>query len=246
VQLPGLVVYPVLACLFVLLRHWLQLSVLHVVILAIITALLLDWIVMPWRRIDTDETLDGPTRMSNQSKLRKILTCTGIVVLLVLLAVRTFFIGYYHISQNGMYPGLPVGSAIFTAKRAYSDISGVKRGDIIVFVQEENGRRHNYVRRVVALPGEKVVASGESLVVDGQKVQRQQVREVDGTTVFREQIGDISYEIAFDQSPASQPPDVSVTIPADRFFVMGDNRFDARDSRYFGTVPFSSIIGKKL
>jgi signal peptidase I len=64
--------------------------------------------------------------------------------------------------------------------------------------------------------------------------------------VFREQIGDISYEVAFDQQPASQPPDVSVTVPSGQFFVMGDNRFGARDSRYFGPVTFSSIIGKQL
>jgi signal peptidase I len=216
------------------------------VILAFIVGSLLDWLVMPWRRIDTPETLDASTLRPGQFRIRKILAGTVTAILLVLLVVRSFFIGYYHVSQNDMYPGLPAGSKILTAKRAYSDAASVKRGDIIVFVREENGRRRNYVRRVVALPGEKVEASGKSLVVNGQEAQRQPVREADSTTVFREQIGAASYEIALDQSPASQPPDVSVTIPADQFFVMGDNRFDARDSRYFGTVSFSSIIGKKL
>lgn len=189
--------------------------------------------------------------MSNQSRIPKIFLwtalSTAIAVLLVLLAVKGFFIDYYRIPQNGMYPGLPSGSIVFTAKRPYSDVSNVKRGDIIVFVREENGHRYNYIWRVVALPGETVTASGKSLVVNGRAAQRQPVREVDGKAVFREQIGDIpNYEIAFDLSPKSQPPDVSVTIPADQFFVMGDNRFDARDSRYFGPVSFSSIIGKKL
>lgn len=184
--------------------------------------------------------------MPTASKAKKIATWSIIAVLLVVLTIKTFFIGYYRIPQNGMYPGLPAGSSLFTAKRAYSGASSVKRGDIVVFVREESGQRYNYIWRVVALPGDKVEASGEALTINGLPVQRQRVREADGRTVFREQIGDAAYEIAVDTSPASRPPDSSVTVPPDQFFVMGDNRFDARDSRYFGPITFSSIIGKKL
>lgn len=184
--------------------------------------------------------------MPTASKTKKMVTWSIAAVLLAILAIKTFFIGYYRIPQNGMYPGLPAGSRVFAAQRAYSGASSVKRGDIVVFVREENGQRYNYVWRVVALPGEKVEASGESLTINGQAVQRQRVREADGKTVFREQIGDVSYEVAFDPSPRYRPPDVSVMVPPDQFFVMGDNRFDARDSRYFGPISFSSIIGKKL
>jgi signal peptidase I len=56
----------------------------------------------------------------------------------------------------------------------------------------------------------------------------------------------VSYQIAFDPSAKERPPDVSVIVPPDHVFVMGDNRFDAFDSRRFGPIPFSSIIGKKL
>jgi signal peptidase I len=184
--------------------------------------------------------------MSTTTKAKKIATWSVITILLSFLAVKTFFIGYYRIPQNGMYPGLPAGSSLFTAKRAYSGASSVKRGDIVVFVREEDGQRYNYIWRVVAMPGEKVEASGEALTINGQPVQRQRASEADGRVVFREQIGDAAYEVAFDTSPRSRPPDSSVTIPPDQFFVMGDNRFDARDSRYFGPIAFSSIIGKKL
>jgi signal peptidase I len=184
--------------------------------------------------------------MPNASKTKKIITGSVIAVLLAILAIKTFFIGYYRIPQNGMYPALPAGSSLFASKRAYSDASSVKRGDIVVFIREENGQRYNYIWRIVALPGEKVEASGESLTINGQAVQRRRLREADGRTTFREQIGEVSYEVAFEFSPRSRPPDASVTLPAGQFFVMGDNRFDARDSRYFGPVSFSSIIGKKL
>ena len=184
--------------------------------------------------------------MSKASKTNKIVTGSAIAVLIAILALKTFFIAYYRIPQNGMYPGLPAGSSVFAAKRPYSSPSSVKRGDIVVFVREENGQRYNYIWRVVALPGEKVEASGESLTVNGKAVRRQHLREADGKTIFREKIGDIPYEVAFDGSPRSRPPDTSITVPPDQFFVMGDNRFDARDSRYFGPITFSSIVGKKL
>jgi signal peptidase I len=122
----------------------------------------------------------------------------------------------------------------------------VKRGDIIVFVREQNGQRYNYIWRVVGLPGDKVQTSGESLIINGQPAARERLADADGKSLFRESVGNISYEIAFDPSASERPPDVSVIVPPDHVFVMGDNRFNAFDSRRFGPIPFSSIIGKKL
>jgi len=188
----------------------------------------------------------GAHRMFTTSKSKKIVVIGVIAVALVLLAVKSFVIGFYRIPQNGMYPGLPAGSRIFAARHAYSSAASVQRGDIVVFIREEHGQHYNYIWRIIALPGELVVASAESLTINGKAVQRQRLREADGKTVYREQIGEVTYEVAFEASPRYVPPDVSITVPPDHFFVMGDNRFDARDSRYFGPVAFASIIGKKL
>jgi signal peptidase I len=176
----------------------------------------------------------------------KIVTWSMIGILLVLLALKTFFVGYYRIPQNGMYPTLPTGSLLFTLKRAYSDVSGVKRGDIIVFVREQNGRRYNYIWRVIGLPGDKVQTSGESLIINDRSVGREWVKDAGGKAIFREQIGNASYQIAFDPSAQDRPPDIFVIVPPEHLFVMGDNRFNAFDSRRFGPISFSSIIGKKL
>jgi signal peptidase I len=176
----------------------------------------------------------------------KFVTLSAIGVLLALLALKTFFVGYYRIPQNGMYPTLPAGSVLFTLKRAYPNASSVKRGDITVFVREQNGQRYNYIWRVIGLPGDKVQTSGESLIINGRPVGRERITEAGGTIIFREQIGEASYQIAFDPSAQDRPPDVSVVIPPDHLFVMGDNRFNSFDSRRFGPIPFSSIIGKKL
>lgn len=182
-----------------------------------------------------------------KSSTSKIAICIGAGVLVALLVTKLFFIGNYYAAQNGMYPGLPVGSTLFVLKRAYSDASDVRRGDIVVFVRKERGDSYNYFWRVVALPGETVQASGEALTINGVAAQRHHVRETDDRkTIVRETIGDVSYDIAFDHSPGAAPADVSITVPPGHFFVMGDNRFDARDSRFFGPIPFHSIIGKKL
>lgn len=184
--------------------------------------------------------------MGYQSKRSKLITWGLLALLLVVLIAKTFFIGYYKIPQNGMYPNLPAGSSLFANKRAYDGPSSVKRGDIVIFVREQDGRKYNYIWRVVGLPGDKVEAIEGSLKINGEPVQRERLRELDGKTIFREQIGEASYEIALGQSQSPQIPNASVTVPEAHFFVMGDNRFDAWDSRKFGPIPFNSIIGKKL
>src|SRR5207249_1429806 len=98
-------------------------------------------------------------------------------IIIAILTVRTFFIGYYRLPQNGMYPTLPAGSRIFTIKRAYSQASNVKRGDIIVFALDKTGRHYNYIWRVVALPGEKFATSGDSLAINDKPVQRRRIGE---------------------------------------------------------------------
>src|SRR3974390_3320236 len=85
--------------------------------------------------------------MASANKSSKLIAWILLAILLALLAVKTFFVGYYRIPQNGMYPGLPAGSSIFTSKRAYSSAANVKRGDIIVFAREENGQRYIYIWR---------------------------------------------------------------------------------------------------
>jgi len=200
------------------------------------------------------------------SRTSKIILGSVAAVLLALLPalliVRAFFVDYYRIPQNGMYPSLPSGSLFFATRHAYAASSQVKRGDIIVFTRDEDDgkrgdivvfthdpdrRRYTYIWRVVGLPGETIETAGALLVINGQPVARERVREEHGMVIFRERVGEATYEVAIRQSPPDPPPpDTSVTVPPDHFFVMGDNRHNAFDSRYFGPIPFGAIIGRKL
>jgi signal peptidase I len=184
--------------------------------------------------------------MVNSTKAKTIRLGILLIILILVVVTKTFFINNYRIPQNGMYPTLPAGSTLFAWRHPYANVAAVKRGDIVIFPRVEDGRNYVYVWRVVALPGETVVTSGDSLTINGKPVTREHLRDADGKTIFREQNGDASYEIAIETSPASPEPDVSLTVPPDQVFVMGDNRLDARDSRYLGPIPVSSIIGKKM
>ena len=67
--------------------------------------------------------------MPSESKAKKITSWSIGALVVVVLGIKIFLIGYYRIPQNGMYPGLPAGSTLFALKRAYSNASMVKRGD---------------------------------------------------------------------------------------------------------------------
>lgn len=176
----------------------------------------------------------------------RIILGAVVAVIAVLLLGRLFIVDFYRIPQNGMYPGLPVGSRVFGFKLAYSSPSDVRRGDIVIFRREVKGESYTYIWRVVALPGETIEAAGESLSINGQPVKRDHVRDDPEGVIFREENNGANYEICFKQRERDDVPDASLTVPADHFFVMGDNRFGAADSRYFGPIPFSSIVGRKL
>jgi signal peptidase I len=185
--------------------------------------------------------------MARVSPAKKVIGWSVIAIVLAAWAAKTFFIGFYRIpQQNGMYPTLSAGSFLFASKRAYSEASAVKRGDIIIFHHELDGQPYNYIWRVIGLPGEKIEAIGESLSVNGNSVHREHLRDTDGQPIYRERIGDVSYEVSLGLPRRKPPPDASLIVPQNEFFVMGDNRLNAYDSRYFGTVSFGSIIGKKL
>jgi signal peptidase I len=184
---------------------------------------------------------------SRASKI--VLGCVAAVLLALvpaLLLVKILYLGDYVIPQNGMYPSLPSGSRLLTIKHPYAAPSEVKRGEIVVFTRDQDGGRYIFIWRVVGLPGDTIEAAGTSLVINGRPVVRDRIREEQGMVIFRERLDEASYEIAISQSPRELPPDASVIVPPDHFFVLGDNRLDALDSRYFGPIAFGAIIGRKL
>jgi signal peptidase I len=178
----------------------------------------------------------------------KLITISALVVFAALLIVKLVFIDFAIVPQDGMFPGISANSFVFFSKRPYGNVSDVVRGDVIMFDRtERNGKEYTYIWRVIGLPGDSIEVNRESVQVNGQSLQRERIREENGLVIFRELNSDASYEVAYSQdSKVEIPPPTSVTVPEGHVFVLGDNRYNAVDSRYFGPVPFSSITGRKL
>jgi signal peptidase I len=165
--------------------------------------------------------------------LRRALVVTGAVLgALVVLAflsgllVATKMSGYW-IPSAAMSPTLQPGDRVLVSKRADRG-SDVARGDIVVF-PDPGGTALKVVKRVVGLPGETVSFDGGRLLIDGSPVDEPYLAT--GTTT----------EVAGpNPCPASDP----CAVPAGQVWVMGDNRSNSKDSRWFGPVPQSTIIGR--
>ncbi len=169
----------------------------------------------------------------------------GIFVPLIFLLGCNFLPKSYIIPQNGMYPNYPANTQVWATRNPYKSISDIRYGDVIVFVREQNNERYNYVWRVVALPRDTISTTNSEVWLNGIKLEHQFIREEKDFTIFKEMHRDSEYLIAYKKADSVKEETSSKTVvPSDAVFVLGDNRDDALDSRYLGTVTFASIIGK--
>ncbi len=168
-----------------------------------------------------------------------------LVVLAVLLAVvfKTFLVQAFYIPSQSMEPTLEVSDRVLVEKLSYR-FGKVQRGDVIVFVHDEGlppessnpvsrffvdlgqavglakPSERDYIKRVMGLPGDRLSCQGGNLYRNGQQVAEPYLQA--GTHT--------------DCSP--------VTVPPGKLFVMGDNRTDSQDSRYFGPIGRSTVVGR--
>jgi signal peptidase I len=169
-----------------------------------------------------------------------------VTLLVVSLLLRLFVINFYTIPQDGMYPGLPAGSRFWAVKRPYRSAADVRRGDVVLFDRQVGGSGYTLVWRVIGLPGDRVALVGDSVSINGVVLTHVEIGKTAGATLYNETNGDSSYPVAYDSAPSRARPMMLVNVPRDEFFVMGDNRDNARDSRFDGTVPFRSIFARKV
>ncbi len=158
-------------------------------------------------------------------------------VLLCTVLLRTYVIQSFYIPSPSMVPTLDVGDRIMVNKLSY-DFHGVHRGDIVVFKRPplETQDFPDLVKRVVGLPGETISTKDGQVYIDGKLLKEPWLPP--GPTSYTGALPD-------DEYPQFNMPG-PVTIPAGEYFVMGDNRTDSEDSRYFGPIPKSLIVGRAV
>jgi len=151
------------------------------------------------------------------------------IALTVALLLRVFVVQSFYIPSGSMIPTLQVGDRILVNKLAYR-LHGVGRGDIIVFrappkvASTCDTTDRDLVKRVIGLPGETISDRDGTVYINNRVLPEPWLPKHDPNT----------YTATF-------PP---VHIGPDTYFVMGDNRENSCDSRYWGSVNRSMIIGK--
>lgn len=203
-------------------------------------------------------TLFRPKKVKAYIKKNKGL----IVLIFILLAARWSLVDHYRVPTGSMLETIQLGDSIFVNKTAYFikwpftnkrmvDFDHPKKGDIIVFEYPGN-RSINYVKRLVATAGDKVLIKDGFIWING-KLQTQQKsldafasnRKTKDIFYYDEMIGDqkvkirrMSYQINSDG--------MRLEVPEGMYFVMGDNRDGSADSRAWGFVPEDHLIGKAV
>jgi signal peptidase I len=184
--------------------------------------------------------------MFRSSKPGRIVIGVLLVLAIFVGITKAFFVNYYRLPQNGMYPTIKKDGYVFARLHAYGKASDVKRGDVIIFKQVEQEEQIIHICRVVGIPGDTIDVLGETVRVNGEALKREQVRNEGKLAIYREHNGKSSYEIAVETPiPISAPADRAKVKP-DQVYVLGDNRFDAVDSRNLGPIMFDTILGKKI
>ena len=151
---------------------------------------------------------------------------------LLAIVVKLFLLQAFYIPSLSMFPALHVGDRVLVNKLSYK-LHDVNRGDIIVFerpASETSSEIPDLIKRVVGLPGEEVVFEGGHVFIDGTQLSESYLPDGMTTTA--------------DNAPNKCQRTAPCVVPEGQVWVMGDNRNDSKDSRYFGTIEQNSIVGR--
>jgi signal peptidase I len=186
-----------------------------------------------------------------------------LVMALLIFSIRSSLADWNDVPSGSINPTILEGDRIFVNKLAYdlkvpfttwhlAQWSNPQRGDIVVFYSPHDGTR--LVKRVVGLPGDTVELRNEQLIINGKPVQYTSLASgVSGQLPEAEQqqglfareflFGHVHAVMALPALPALRTFG-PVRVPEGKYFMMGDNRDNSFDSRYFGTVARNEITGK--
>lgn len=181
-----------------------------------------------------------------KSTLREYFESIVIAVILALF-VRTFVVQAFKIPTGSMENNLLIGDHLLVNKfvfgpaesrleRALLPMEPVKRLDIVVFKYPEEPER-DFIKRVIGLPGETVELRQKKVYINGRPLDEPYVHFLEAPNH-----GTDAEVTSFDVRERYGP----VTVPPDQYFVMGDNRDNSQDSRYWGFLRRDYIKGKAL
>jgi signal peptidase I len=167
-----------------------------------------------------------------------------VIAVILALFVRTWVFQAFKIPTGSMENNLLIGDHLLVNKFVFAPASGaerlvlpvstIARGDVVVFKYPEDPER-DFIKRVIGLPGETLEVRQKVVYVDGRPLDEKYVHFLQPAAAGAEVT---SYDVRETYGP--------VTVPAGHYFVMGDNRDNSQDSRYWGFLPASYVKGRAL
>jgi signal peptidase I len=176
------------------------------------------------------------------------------VTFAVLGSVRSAIADWNVVPTGSMNPTIIEGDRIFVNKLAYglrvpftmwyvAQWSQPQRGEVVTFASPADGVR--LVKRVIGLPGETIELRDDHLFINGEPATYTPAGPEVGGQVLATEVTDAgAHPIVVTPARPARRNFGPVTVPADQYFVMGDNRDNSADSRYFGYVPRGAITGR--
>jgi len=165
------------------------------------------------------------------------------IAILIALFIRTFVVQAFKIPSSSMEPTLQVGDHILVSKFIYGiripftklkllDFKTPRRGDTIVFIytKDPSGPSKDFIKRVIGVGGDRVDIEGNKVYINGQKIE-DPWGYYDAKNEWRRSLGPVG-------------PYEHVVVPQDHLFVLGDNRDNSQDSRFWGFVHINEVKGK--
>ena len=205
-----------------------------------------------------NESLNTRLRRWWKQEIRPLL-----ILALILFSIRSSLADWNDVPTGSMKPTILEGDRVFVNKLAYdlkvpfttwhlAQWANPQRGDIVVFYSPYDGTR--LVKRVIGLPGDTVELREEKLIVNGREVS---YSPLDTRIAAQLPATERQHSLFADEQLPTHPHAVMatpglpakrsfgpITVAADQYLMMGDNRDNSFDSRYWGTVPRSQIVGK--
>ena len=179
-------------------------------------------------------------------------------VLLIVFLLRGFLVEPFRIPSGSMIPSLYIGDFILVNKFSYGirlpvfnakiiDIDDPARGDVVVF-RYPRDPSIDYIKRVIGLPGDHIAYYNKVLYVNGEAVKREFVSSYSGpgennrANEYVENLDGVRHSMLL--IPGRPGLDAEYIVPEGHYFMMGDNRDNSNDSRYWGVVPDKYLVGK--
>ncbi|MBD3827658.1 MULTISPECIES: signal peptidase I [Stenotrophomonas] len=185
-------------------------------------------------------------------------------VLAIVLVVRSFIAEPYKIPSSSMMPNLLIGDFILVNKFSYGlrlplnnakivPLGEPKRGDVVVFhfpghSDADPAKGENFIKRVIGVPGDEVAFQGDGLILNGEPVKYDNkgiyaghLGQGDGSTLLVEHLPGRTHTVLETDYPRGQG---QWTVPAGKYLVMGDNRDNSDDGRFWGLLPEENLRGK--